>query len=333
MQTPSPQAASRVSGPKEGYNPAIDSLKGGLILLVIVGHLFTASVNGNAVKWGIYSFHMPLFLGLGGYLLTSASLQRETFRSLISKYDTRLLLPWFLAFVAYVLLTGLKTGLSMAMLGEMLLKPPYHTWYVPVFFAFVVLAWLLRRVNPAIFLAIALVLGAFGMVAFGLSHHVGPLDRYSLPDQRYLTMMPFFAFGYWLRQSGRRFSPLWVAILILAGFAGFQACYAHPAGMAEIIPYAILNLALIAGLPILLSTRIPVPLADSIGYDSLYFYLWHPFLIAGAKELIYKRAGELPGAIIAFVLTLTVMFAARVILREWSWTRLLSGARTSRKAV
>ena len=43
----------------------IDALKGIGIILVVIGHV---SLGNNLVKW-IYSFHMPLFFALSGYML------------------------------------------------------------------------------------------------------------------------------------------------------------------------------------------------------------------------------------------------------------------------
>ena len=49
----------------------IDSLKGLLIILVIMGHFITSMNNVNivnhAVMGMIYIFHMPLFILISGY--------------------------------------------------------------------------------------------------------------------------------------------------------------------------------------------------------------------------------------------------------------------------
>ena len=51
----------------------IDSLKGLLIILVILGHVITTIDNVNivnhAVMGFIYIFHMPLFILISGYLI------------------------------------------------------------------------------------------------------------------------------------------------------------------------------------------------------------------------------------------------------------------------
>ena len=52
-------------------NPAIDVVKGMLILLVIAGHLVPGSLTDSLARHLIYGFHMPLFIGLAGYLFPS----------------------------------------------------------------------------------------------------------------------------------------------------------------------------------------------------------------------------------------------------------------------
>jgi peptidoglycan/LPS O-acetylase OafA/YrhL len=50
------------------YFRGIDSLKGILVVLVFVGHFLPGLVTDNLVRYAIYSFHMPLFLGISGFL-------------------------------------------------------------------------------------------------------------------------------------------------------------------------------------------------------------------------------------------------------------------------
>lgn len=51
-------------------NNTIDIAKGFLIICVILGHLLLDTLNENVVRYVIYSFHMPLFMFLSGYLIT-----------------------------------------------------------------------------------------------------------------------------------------------------------------------------------------------------------------------------------------------------------------------
>ena len=49
-------------------NKNIDLIKGILVLLVIIGHVLKGSLSENLARYIIYSFHMPLFIAIAGYL-------------------------------------------------------------------------------------------------------------------------------------------------------------------------------------------------------------------------------------------------------------------------
>ena len=58
----------------------LDTLKGLLIILVIMGHVITSLDNANRVNHAvmglIYIFHMPLFILISGYLTRTPQQQR-----------------------------------------------------------------------------------------------------------------------------------------------------------------------------------------------------------------------------------------------------------------
>lgn len=62
---------------EKNRNPYWDTLKGILIVLVVLGH--TGTALGEKILSVIYSFHMPLFLFISGYF---------------SKRDMSKTLPW-----------------------------------------------------------------------------------------------------------------------------------------------------------------------------------------------------------------------------------------------
>ena len=87
--------------------PYVDILKGIAIVLVVVGHVFGFFVPyhdgmGSVVHRVIYSFHMPLFMALAGYvarLVFCGSLWAEWL-----KKARTLMLPWVCMSTGYVLL-------------------------------------------------------------------------------------------------------------------------------------------------------------------------------------------------------------------------------------
>lgn len=67
----------------------LDSLKAILILLVILGHAVqfnTEEYETNPLFQFIYSFHMPLFLFISGYLTCRGSFKGGTLESELCSY-------------------------------------------------------------------------------------------------------------------------------------------------------------------------------------------------------------------------------------------------------
>ena len=59
------------------YNNSIDYFKGILCILVFLGHLVVGQIENNLVRYFIYSFHMPLFIGISGYLFNLEDLKEN----------------------------------------------------------------------------------------------------------------------------------------------------------------------------------------------------------------------------------------------------------------
>ncbi|WP_294453601.1 acyltransferase family protein [uncultured Bacteroides sp.] len=73
--------------------PYVDNLKGLAILLVVISHVFAFCVPENyngeqhIVHRVIYSFHMPLFMALSGYV-AKFTLNQNLFYELLKKFRT-----------------------------------------------------------------------------------------------------------------------------------------------------------------------------------------------------------------------------------------------------
>jgi len=78
------------SNGKSEYYEGIDFLKGILIILVIIGHNKTGSLIDRFLVFTIYSFHMPLLVGISGFLLNHQFIENTNFSNLFKKYFYRL---------------------------------------------------------------------------------------------------------------------------------------------------------------------------------------------------------------------------------------------------
>lgn len=118
------------------YNPTIDTIKGILILFVILGHLLPGGLNSSFLRYSIYSFHMPLFLFISGYLFHLEKSAQMGVKELVKKYWKRMLLEWFLAWLAYTSIV-LYGNYSFHNVMVKIVYPFYHLWYVPGLFAMI----------------------------------------------------------------------------------------------------------------------------------------------------------------------------------------------------
>ncbi len=140
---------------KKGFskrNPNIDFLKGLLIFLVIAGHLLSGSIRGSLPRYLIYSFHMPLFIALTGYLIRPEGLLSLTFPALIRKYFYRLLLPWLLALQIFYLVNhlGCLDTLSLSSYLSSYWDIYFHLWYIPGLLVWIFLSYFLLKLFSAL---------------------------------------------------------------------------------------------------------------------------------------------------------------------------------------
>ena len=111
----------------------LDNLKGFLIILVILGHCIeygTESFDENTLFKIIYSFHMPVFIALSGCLF---ALKRYDLRSLVSKKFKRLLISFFVVWLAWNLpiksFTGYYNNVSVSgMFLQMIFPSCVYLW-------------------------------------------------------------------------------------------------------------------------------------------------------------------------------------------------------------
>lgn len=117
-------------------NLSVDTVKGFLIGLVIIGHILLGELPNNFIRFWIYSFHMPMFMFVSGYLLDLRKLQQNTFHSLLAHYNQRMLGWWLLAWLIYstIIISG---DFSIHNILRQVVFPYYHLWYVPTLFFFI----------------------------------------------------------------------------------------------------------------------------------------------------------------------------------------------------
>ncbi|TNE42484.1 MAG: hypothetical protein EP321_15760 [Sphingomonadales bacterium] len=107
-----------------GKSPGIDALKGALILWVIIGHVAEVNHVQNIAFWIGSGIRMPLLVGVSGYLLNLERVRSAAFADLAGRYGRRLIFPWLVAAVVYLLLGG--GSLDWWTPVSLFLRAPYH---------------------------------------------------------------------------------------------------------------------------------------------------------------------------------------------------------------
>ncbi|SEJ99372.1 Fucose 4-O-acetylase [Sphingobium sp. AP50] len=296
-----------------GKNPSIDLLKGMLMLLVMAGHAMELTHQQHLALWIGAGFRMPLMIGISGYLLNVARTRSAPSADLFKRYGERMLLPWAVALIAYVLATG--APLSWQTPLDLLLRPPFHLWYVPVLF-FLIVTTRLVRLSPLMLLAIGAPISVATMYAFGLDH--APIGTSLLsPDSRYIRYPVYFFFGMLMAERGLATRYLGIVLLVLAlGLTWWSGLQGSGHALAYVPARLMMNLSLIALLPLLSTVRLSFAPLNRIGRDSLFFYLWHPMVMG--MVLMSGLGGPMTLALSVLLLAgVSRATAASAPLRRW----------------
>lgn len=168
---------------------SIDYIKGCLIFTVIVGHVLLGSLDANLFRYVIYSFHMPAFIFMSGYLLNIEKIRLLRIDQLFGKYWRRMLLPWGIAWVVYTAI-DVYGKLSLDAVLNNIINPFYHLWYVPSLFMMIAIIWMAFRYCKSDKANALLLLLVVGILLFNLSN-----TSYSIGSAWNCRMLPFFVLG------------------------------------------------------------------------------------------------------------------------------------------
>ena len=294
-----------------GKNPSIDLLKGILILLVMAGHAMELAHQQHLLLWIGAGFRMPLMIGISGYLLNLPRTRSAPTSELMGRYGERMLLPWLVALIVYVTMTGWPLSWTTPL--DLMLRPPFHLWYIPVLF--LILATRLIPLPPLMLLAIGTPVSLATMYVFGLDH--GPIGATLLsPDSRFLRYPVYFFFGMLMAERGLPTRYLGVALLVLAlGLTWWAGLQGSGRWLSYVPARLMMCLGLIALLPQLSAMRLSFAPIGRIGRDSLFFYLWHP-LVMGA--ILASGIDALATLVLSIILLAVAsrLFAPSVALRR-----------------
>ncbi|WP_081974287.1 acyltransferase family protein [Sphingomonas taxi] len=299
-------AMIRVGGEGETgrRNQAIDSLRGLLVLAVIVGHYYELSDRHGFLAWLGAGVRMPLFIGLAGYLFNLESARTRPLTSTLRKYGQRLIIPWAVACAVYLTSATQLTPLSLLTVP---LRPPFHFWFVPVMMTFILIAALSRR-SPLAMLGVAIPISIAAMYMLGVQHVIQQGYAAWLPDRRFFIYPIYFFYGLWVAQRRQDRTKLYAALALAPiGLLWWCTLYVHPSIPGEVAASLITSLSLICLLPGIRSASLVLPLIGGIGRQSLFFYLWHPMVFA-----LWSSSGVIGMSML--LLSIATLFAGCALL-------------------
>jgi fucose 4-O-acetylase-like acetyltransferase len=205
----------RVLGARDS---TMDALKGAAILLVVLGHSIQAlpGFDYSHTFRLIYSFHMPLFMFVSGYIAFYS--RDNTSWVQLRKKAALLVLPFLAWYAVSYIVNGVFMNYGLKWYAyRLLLSPDWGLWFLWVLFLnFILLAgalraerylkflalpafWLLLQFSPTNNFGISLLKWHFTFFALGyLAHrHAGILKRYRKPVALIsLVCFPLLAWGW-----------------------------------------------------------------------------------------------------------------------------------------
>lgn len=281
----------------------IDVAKGYGILFVIWAHLINEGLNA----W-IYSFHMPLFFFLSGYVFHT----KYPFKEFVKRKIKTLIVPYFcLGFpmVIFEWLRGMSNKTSQntfwELLESLIVQKRFQTlWYLAcLFFLNLIFYGLAKKVKDERRLLVI----SFMMAVAGLLYY--KIGGGSLPwnvDTCFMAI-PFFAGGYWYKHhakeieekigKGRRRGIVFIGCLIgnIAGYAatwllkneGLEMFYNQYGIPVFTYTSAFLGIACM----VMLAKKWTISALRYLGEHSMLYYAWHQAIMIPIVQQLLSNVG------------------------------------------
>ena len=307
---------------------SLDIARGIGIILVVAGHFFPEMSPHwyGVARSVVYSFHMPLFLLISGYVYI-LSRRDETYASFLKRKAKRVVIPYFLVSFSFIFIKFIPQMLSLYVKNpvtpESFIKVFYmpeaavSLWYLWALWWFYLIVPLLKtRTSRLVMLAFSIVLAYL------------PFD---MPDVFALgkvkEMFRYFMLGAVLADWSKEISflkrmPLVLPVSVFAALVALWLCLDIKSGFL---------LALSGTASVLSFSECLVPYVEKgkLGWlmktadDSYTIYLLHPIFIAAALAVLHKLSLPLSEswcfALVA--LAVTVIGLTGPMILSWIWRR------------
>lgn len=268
----------------------IDLFKGLLIILVILGHILKGKMDEAVWRTIIYSFHMPLFIGISGFLFNVDKIITLNLIELFKKYLLRVIVPWTIVIIFFFSVSVFQQHNSNILSGfiKAFIFPFYHLWFIPGFLSWVFLSWFFKKnkVGDKQLLIIGLFISLVFIILKKYPSMYQDLEIINSVINFILhTFRPyfyfFFVFGIVYSRINLKKPNLFEYVIPLLCFINVIWLFYNPNKVLSIINFFIFNSFLIS-----ITLKVSVhnliegnKTIERIGLNSLAIYLWHVFPI------------------------------------------------------
>lgn len=310
-----------------------DRLKGCLIILVVLGHAiqqaYGAACEDNHLWNIIYSFHMPAFMAVSGFLAYRPQAKRAD----LSRRFLQLMVPFL---VWSLIMFLLNPPYLFRELGSYVLKPDTSFWFLWVLFWIAVLFWVGDWLAERMRVKQEIVIGLFCIVLVPVMVFV---DVRILGMQFISYYFLFYVMGYYLHKYDRLMTtrpavlvPLTILWAVLAWFWKMHSVPSFLMGLG--LPISLMNygyrfITAMVAVYVLLCAA-PTLLGYRQGHDnllifcgvwSLGIYVVHLLLMPYLCEFLGQSLAPAFVALIAFVLALSASMLLVFLLSKVGVTR------------
>lgn len=306
-------------------NETIDVLKGILVIFVMIGHALLGSLDENGLRYLIYSFHMPLFIFISGYLINPTKLYQSKPKEVLFKYWHRMGKEWLIALLVYSAYLCLIKGFSIKFLLRCLLIPYYHLWYVPVLLIMIALAilieYLAKSKERCMLCYLVLSLFLFGLYSYSVTN---PILLTEVIEHYRLQYFMFFYLGILCRdiKISERNNKNVIITLFWGGVivsSIIMTLYLFGISFSEYQRFFMLPICIVlcTGIvfPIICRNRLSSKVLSFIGKESLHFYLWHVIPLIVLKHL-FKSTPYIYYSVVLLCLGLVLLIIKFIVHNE-----------------
>lgn len=310
------------------HNKVLDVAKGIAIILVVLGHSFPSNVFNDdtcidvaakIIYDFVYSFHMPTFFAISGYLFFNAwNLHRV---GTIKKKAMRLLIPYFTFSIIYIPLRLFASSMANSDFGNQYWKiilgvsPNGGVWFLYTLFVFFTITfYCVNSQNINVILLFALILSIVFQLGFPFSHILHDVAPRVLDIFRFYF---YFILGLIVNKNKSFMSSFNTKTFVLE-FVVFVILFV----LLELfsasfftVPIALLGIHL----TVLLSSKLQSSVTLAwLGINSMDIYLLHgPLMVVLRVVLLKLGVGKLFIAIGLFMGSLLIaFFISRYIIHK-----------------